>query len=275
MSASARVATPSQPDAGRAPWRRALGAARLAVLLIPAVMATAAAQPLDAHAEAGRAFDTLRALQPDRMPRLADGPGGAVLQVLGDAPRFLDAAAWGPADLGALSELCDRDKAVITSYFSFEALQQGEFVAATVVRNIHAYQDELAVLQPFLARCIARQVPVAEAMLRQMGERQASQLRLGGLKRSQMSLLQLYAGLSNCFTDAGFGPAYCGLLEVMAELAPVHARALPPASRAAAVRMLPAPASLAAGPQRVAVERIVNAMRDESCVALCLLGTGP
>ncbi|RYY85893.1 MAG: hypothetical protein EOO24_36105 [Comamonadaceae bacterium] len=235
----------------------------------------AAAPPLDAHAEAGRAFDTLRALQPDRMPRLAEAPGAAVLQVLGDTPRFLDAAAWAQGDLAALSELCDRSKAAITAYFSFGALQQGEFVAATVVRNIHAFQDELAVLQPFLARCIARQVPVAEAVLRQMGERQASQLRLGGLKRSQMSLLQLYAGLSNCFADAGFGPAYCGLLEVMAELAPLHARALPVASRVSVLRMLPQPASLAAGPQRAAVERIVEAMRDERCTALCLLGVAP
>ncbi|RZI71639.1 MAG: hypothetical protein EOP80_14830 [Variovorax sp.] len=270
MSASARAATPSPSDRTRAAfWLRACGLA--ALLLLP--LATAA-QPQDAHAEAGRAFDALRAVQPDRMPRLAEPESAAVLRVLGDAPRFLDAVRYGPDDLGALSDLCDRDRTAITAYTGFRALQQGQFVASVVVANILEFQEELAVLQPFLARCIGRQVPVAEGLLRQLGERKAAQLRLGGLKRSQDALLQLYAGVASCLSDPRFGPAYCGLLEVMAELAPVHARALPLASRAMVIRMLPPAEQVPPGPRRQAVQRIAEAMTGDRCTSLCLLGAG-
>lgn len=259
---------------GRWRARLAAGAMLLAALAVPV---RAGAQGLATHAEAGRAFDALRAMQPERMPRLADLQGGLVLRTLGDAPRFIDAAQFTPADLGALSDLCDRTKAAITAYTTFGAVQPGAkdpIDAAAVVRNILEFQDELALLQPFLARCIARQVPLAEAMLQQMGERQAAQLKLGGFKRSQTSLLQLYAGVASCFSDARFGSAYCGLLDLMAELAPVHARALPLASRAMAIRLLPPPQQVASGPQRQAVQRIVDVMGDPGCKGLCLLGAG-
>ena len=258
-------------------WRSALAIGTMVLAaLAPSFTGAASAAALGAHAEAGRAFDALRAAQPGRMPRLAEPEAGSVLRVLGDAPRFLDDVGYTPAELGVLSDLCDRDKAAITAYISFGAVQPGGGIdAAVVVRNVLEFQDELAVLQPFLARCIARQVPVAEAMLRQMGERQASQLRLGGLKRSQASLLQLYAGVATCLADTRFGPAYCSLLGLMAELAPVHARALPLASRTIAVRLLEPPQQLSAGPQREAVQRIVEAMRDDRCIGLCLLGAAP
>ena len=274
MSASARAATPSLSDRARAACRlRARVLAGLAVLLL--LPFAAGAQSPDAHAEAGRAFDTLRASQPDRMPRIAEPEGAAVLRVLGDAPRFLDAVRYGPDDLAVLSDLCDRERTAITDYTGFRAQQQGQFVASVVVANMLEFQEELAVLQPFLARCIARQVPVAEGLLRQLGERQAAQLRLGGLRRSQAVLLQLYAGVASCLSDARFGPSYCGLLDVMAELAPVHARALPLASRAMVTRMLPAVEQVPAGPRRQAVQRIAEAMAIDRCTSLCLLGAGP
>lgn len=256
--------------------RSRVAAAALALWAIVAAFgpSVADAQVLASHAEAGRAFDALRTLQPDRMPRLADVQGGMVLRTLGDAPRFVDAASFTPADLGALSDLCERDKAAIDAYTGFGAIQQGAIDAGRVVRNILEFQDELAVLQPFLARCIARQVPLAEAMLAQMSERQAAQLKLGGLKRSRTALLQLYAGASSCLSDARFGAAYCGLLEVLAELAPVHARALPLAARANAARMLPPPAQIPAGAQRDAVQRIVDALGGDGCKALCRVDSG-
>ena len=227
--------------------------------------------PLTAHAQAGQAFDGLRALHPNEMPRLADAQGGVVLRLLGDSSRFLDDVGYAPEDIGALSEVCDRAKAGITSYMSFQAVQQGAIDAKVVVQNVVDYQDELAVLQPFLARCIARQVPLAEAMLRRLGPAQASQLRLGGLTRAQTSLLQLYAGAATCFVDTRFGPSYCGLIDTLAELAPVHARGLPLVSRAFGIRLLPPPAQVPAGPQHDAVRRIVNALGDLRCTGLCLL----
>ncbi len=229
--------------------------------------------PLTAHAQAGQAFDGLRSLHPEEMPRLADAQGGVVLRLLGDSARFVDDVRYTPEDLAALSQVCDRTRAAITAYTSFNAVQQGVADAKVVVQNVVDYQDELAVLQPFVARCIARQVLLAEAMLQKLGAAQTSQLRLGGLKRAQNSLLQLYAGVASCFADPRFGPSYCALLDTMSELARVHARGLPLVSRAFALRMLPPPAQLATGPQREALQRIVDALGGIRCTGLCLLGS--
>ncbi|MEJ8848060.1 hypothetical protein [Variovorax rhizosphaerae] len=246
----------------------------LLVLVALAPLARAGSDlPLTAHAQAGHAFDGLRSLRPDEMPRLADAQGGVVLRLLGDSTRFVDNVKYEPEDLAALSQVCDRTRAAITAYTSFNALQQGVPDAKAVVQNVVDYQGEIAVLQPFVARCIARQVLLAEAMLQKLGAAQTSQLRLGGLKRAQNSLLQLYAGVASFFADTRFGASYCALLDTMSDLARVHARGLPLVSRAFALRLLPQPAQVPAGRQREALQRIVDALSDVRCTALCLLGS--
>ena len=240
---------------------------------------------LAAHVEAGRAFDALRAARPDTMPRLADADSAAVLRVLGDAPRFLDGTSFTPGDLGALSDLCDRDRSAIVAYIAFGALQNGQLVMDVMARNATSYQDEIALLQRFQARCIARQVPLAEALLRQMGEAQASRLRLGGLQRSQAALLQTYmVATGNCTVEeaAASGSSgsagssgYCGVLDTLAELAPVHARALPLASRATVASLVTPLIARAAGPRKAELQRIAEVMAGTRCTGLCLLQPSP
>ncbi|MEJ8853540.1 hypothetical protein WKW79_03110 [Variovorax robiniae] len=255
-------------------WQRiALAWVLLALIALAPVARAGSDLPLTAHAQAGQAFDGLRSLHPDQMPRLDDAQGGVVLRLLGDSKRFVDDVRYTPEDLAALSQVCDRTRAAITAYTSFNAVQQGVPDAKVVVQNVVDYQDELAVLQPFVARCIARQVLLAEAMLQKLGAAQASQLRLGGLKRAQNSLLQLYAGVASCFADSRFGASYCALLDTMSELARVHARGLPLVSRAFGLRLLPQPAQVPEGPRREALQRIVDALGDIRCTGLCLLGS--
>ncbi|RZI96207.1 MAG: hypothetical protein EOP78_04880 [Variovorax sp.] len=234
---------------------------------------------LAAHAEAGRAFDALRAARPDTMPRLADADSAAVLRVLGDAPRFLDGATFTPGELGTLSDLCDRDRSAIVAYIAFGAMQNGQLVMDVMARNAVDYQDEIALLQRFQARCIAKQVPLAEALFRQMGEAQASRLRLGGLQRSQTALLQTYmVAAGNCAvdgSDAPNSPGYCGVLDTLAELAPVHARALPLASRATVAGLVTPLLARAAPPRRAELQRIADSMASTRCMALCLLQPPP
>ncbi|AMM26302.1 hypothetical protein [Variovorax sp. PAMC 28711] len=241
----------------------------LAGLLAPLA---AGAQPLLTHAEAGRAFDALRASHPDTMPRLAEAESSAVLRTLADAPRFLAADRFAPADLGALSDLCDRTRNATTAYIAFGAMQQGQLVPDVMARNALAWQDEIALLQGFTARCIALQVPLAETLVKQMGEAQASRLRLGGIERSQFALLQIYVvAAGNCPIEAPESSSYCGVLDVMAGLAPVHARALPMASRATVRGLLAPLLARAAGEQRRSLQQILDAMGSPRCTGLCLL----
>lgn len=255
-------------------------------LLAISMMLLAAAAPLHAranpsvgpaaYADAGRAFDALRAAHPDTMPRLTEADGGAVLQVLGDAPRFLDGARYSAGELGALSDVCDRARATTVAYIAFNAMAEGQLAMDAMARNALTYQDEIALLQRFQARCIARQVPLAEALFRQMGEAQASRLRLGGLRRSQTALLQTYMiAAAYCPVEAAETSPYCGVLDTMAELAPVHARALPVASRATVAGLLTPLMARAAQTRRPALQRILDAMGDTRCTGLCGLQASP
>lgn len=230
----------------------------------------AAAQDTGAYVQASQEFDALRAAHPERLPRLADADAAPVLRTLADAPRFLPAK--GSADLAAVSDLCDRAQSAVVAYLSFGALQQGQLVPAVMSDNAAAYQDELALLQPFLARCVARQVPLAEATLRQLDPRTAAQLRLGGLRRGQAAILQLYASLATGLADPRVqARSMDALLDALADTAPAHARALALDARAAPRELAAAQVAQAAPARQAAWRRIASAMADTGCEALCAL----
>lgn len=227
------------------------------------------AQAAAEQAEAARTFASLRSAHPDRMPRLAEADAGPVLRALAD-PRA--ACRGAPADLAAVSDTCDHAQEAVLAYLSFGAMQDGRFVASVVAGNAATYQDELALLQPFLAHCIARQVPLAEETLRRLDPKMASQLRLGGLRRGQTGVLQLYAGLATAVGDARFGAAYVDvLLGALADSAPAHARALSVASRAVPRSLAADQLARAQGARRTAWQKVLDAMSDTRCEALCEL----
>lgn len=249
---------------GLARWVAALCVALASVLPL-----AAAAQDMAAHAAAGQAFDALRTAQPDRMPRLTQPEAAEALRTLADAATFLPAQA--SVDLPTLSDVCDRAQAAVVAYQTFGALQSGQLVASVVVDNGVTYQDELALLQPFVARCIARQVPLAEATLRQLDPRTVAQLRLGGLRRGQAAILQLYASLATALPDVRIRPATIdALLDALAETAPVHVRALAVAARTMP-RDLASAQGREGGARQAKWQRIAVAMGDTRCEALCEL----
>lgn len=247
----------------------------LAGLLLAAVGASGSqvqAQDLSAHAAAGARFEALRSAYPAAMPRLTDPQAAEVLHTLGDVQRFLPMRM--PAQLSAVGDTCGRARDVILAYQSFEAMQDGQLSPQRLLDNGATYQEELALLQPFLAHCIARQVPLAEATLRQIDPRMRLQLRLGGLRRGQATVMQLYASLSTSLGDARVQSASVeSLLDALAETASVHVRALTLGDR----RQLreTADAQLRNWPSSAAWQRIRQAMAQQHCAALCELGATP
>ncbi|RYF81270.1 MAG: hypothetical protein EOO29_11010 [Comamonadaceae bacterium] len=246
------------------------------MLLMVALMGwpggVAHAQDMGAHAAAGARFDALRSADPSAMPRLADSQAAEALQTLGDVQRFLPERVSAP--LAAVAETCGRVRDAIVAYQSFEAMQGGQLLPQRLLDNGATYQHELALLQPFLAHCIARQVPLAEATLQQIDPRMRAQLRLGGLRRGQASVMQLYASLSTALADARVQRAQTqALLDALAQTASVHVRALTLDDRrnlreAAAVQLRSAPSS-------TPWQRIRQAMADDTCAALCELASTP
>jgi len=244
-------------------------AAAVCVALAGALPLAAPAQDMAAHVAAGQTFDALRSAHPERLPRLAEPDAADALRTLADSSTFLPAQSG--VDLPTLSDACDRAQSAVVAYQTFGALQNGQLVASVVIDNSATYQDELALLQPFVARCIAKQVPLAEATLRQMDPRTVAQLRLGGLRRGQATILQLYASLATALPDARIRPVNVdALLVALAETVSVHVRALAVAARAVP-RDLAVGQGREGGPRQAKWQRIAAAMADTRCEALCEL----
>ena len=253
---------------GLRPWLAPL----LAAAFIAGFGPGARAQDMAAHVAAGVRFEALRAADPATMPRLADPRAAEALRTLADVPRFLPARM--SAQLPAVADTCGRVRDVIVAYQSFEALQGGRLSPQRLLDNSAAYQDELALLQPFLAHCTARQVPLAEAALQQIDPRLRPQLRLGGLRRAQGTVMQLYASLSAALADARVRSASTRpLLDALAQTAGVHVRALTLDDRQRLREM--AREQLRAAPTSAPWRRIQQAMADERCAALCELASTP
>lgn len=252
---------------------RGLGRLRSALgLLLACALGTASAQDMRAHADAAAAFDALRQADAGAMPRLAEPRAAALLRTLGDAKRFLpEPKRAGSTDaLAALSDTCDRAREAAVAYQTFGALRGGQLDLRRMGDNAAEYQAELALLQPFLARCIARQIPLAESTLRQIDPRMRAQLRPGGLRRGQAAVMTLYASLATAMGDARISAANRQpLLAALAETAPVHARALSLPDRAALRRTLESQPT--SGPAAAPWRRIRQAMGDTRCEALCEL----
>ncbi|RYF73484.1 MAG: hypothetical protein EOO29_26620 [Comamonadaceae bacterium] len=248
-----------------------------AVMLLMAVLvawpgAGVHAQGLDAHAAAGARFEALRNADPAAMPRLADAQAAETLQTLGDVQQFLPQRM--SAQLPAVADACGRVRDAIVAYQSFEAMQGGQLLPQRLLDNGATFQEELAQLQPFLAHCIARQVPLAEATLERIDPRMRAQLRLGGLRRGQASVMQLYASLSTSLADARVERAHTkALLKALAETASVHVRALSLDDRRSLRET--AGAQLRKAPSSAPWQRIRQAMADERCAALCELASSP
>ncbi|WP_225782885.1 hypothetical protein [Xenophilus sp. Marseille-Q4582] len=230
------------------------------------------AQDLSAHAAAGARFEALRSAQPHAMPRLADPQAAQALRTLGDVARFLPAHM--SAQLPAVADTCGRVRDAVLAYQSFGALQDGQLSPQRLLDNGATYQEELGLLQPFLAHCIARQVPLAEAALQQIDPRMRARLRLGGLQRGQATVMQLYASLSAALADPRVQPAQTqALLAALADTAGVHVRALTLENRHALRAMADEHLRQASadGPMAPAWRRIEQALADERCAALCEL----
>lgn len=240
------------------------------------------AQDFADHALAAERFQALRRAEPAAMPSLTQPKVVKVLTTLADIERFLPQPVT--AELPALSVACDRVRDVSLAYQAFEALQEGQLSPQRLLANAHTYQAELSLLQPFLAHCIERQIPLAEAVLQQISPALRPQLRMGGLRRGQSSVLQLYASLATSSDHPRIArESIQPLLLALADTAQVHVRALSLQDRAGLHQLAQDRMNGVQRDQSVprkqrqestdAWARIARAMQSTRCEALCALAS--
>ncbi|MDR0775503.1 MAG: hypothetical protein LBE81_02560 [Azonexus sp.] len=135
--------------------------------------AGANAGSFDAYIQASEQFDAQIA-QSNALPRLTDEKDAALIATLSDRRRFLDGVQFTKADIPVLVDVCGRANKTALRYALFDLAGSGvdknkppaenaQIIAAHVMQNTIAYQDELSMLQPFLFQCLAAEMlPMAE-----------------------------------------------------------------------------------------------------------------
>lgn len=127
---------------------------------------------------------------PPRVDQLAPAAQWAIL---GDYEKYLDAWIFEPTDLTVLLGLCSQTHSIAVSYllhnakstvdpFSPMQVQQQKTVAL-MNANAIKFQKEFAVLQPFVIRCLATQIPLLAQFIKTLPVEQLTFVRRDGLKQ--------------------------------------------------------------------------------------------
>ncbi|VVE79134.1 hypothetical protein [Pandoraea sputorum] len=237
------------------------------------------ADPLDGYMQASQQFDEWMEKY-SAMPRLSDERAATFLAPLSDSRRFLDGNTFGEAQLPVLMDLCgqanrkaknyllfDLDK-VVEESMPLDAAQQAIF--GKMLRNSLTYQDELALLQPFEIRCMAKLVPLVTRMFEHMKPEEITPVRRQGIEMMRKGMDSFFLATLSSASDPSLNDRYrTNMLMAAAETAPQIVPAMKPEEReklklAAKTVVNTAPENL-----KDYIERIADTFAQPNCEGLC------
>jgi hypothetical protein len=101
--------------------------------------------------------------------RVKDPKAAEIIATLSDI-RFLSSNRYQMKDMGGLMDLCDQSNKAVMSYVMFDVKsvinpqsdpqQMAARLAPLMEKNVRTFQNELGELQPFLFRCLAKEIPL-------------------------------------------------------------------------------------------------------------------
>jgi hypothetical protein len=257
-----------------------------AVILLWSVTAQCApgANELAAYKDAGARLGVLIASAQDARDRqqLKTPEVMSLVRTISDEERILGTGAYSMAELDTLMEICEVANKAVVSLALFDLKSQldpkgtpEQTQAAAIplmTRNIVAFQDELKEIQPFLFRCLARQIPPMTQFIASLKPAEFTDIRRQGLRGARSGLMKVYFGAIRAGTESGIRDDYRNaVLTSLAETADAFASIVEvPARRKMQEAMLEA-AAKATGEQKLYLTRIATAFGGEQCDGLCAI----
>lgn len=237
---------------------------------------------LAAYREAGLKFALLVA-EAER----GTGPKGLqtaevdlIVAVLSDEKRFLKIEQYTGKELESVLDLCGMSNRAIMSLALFSLKEHVDpkaspetitvQVAALMQKNLESFSRHLRYLQPFLIRCLAKQVPPMTEFVRSLPAAQFTDVRREGLQQFRNGLAQAFVSVAQSLGNPGSDEAYrLALVQALAESAPSLVSALPVALRLQ-IRSIINPSAESSPPRFAAyLQKIYEALNDNSCDGLC------
>ncbi|HEY0588724.1 MAG TPA: hypothetical protein VGD52_21500 [Pseudoduganella sp.] len=249
----------------------------LAVLLCGATSVASA----DEFAAYKQAASQLRALP---QPARAASPKAAPLfAILSDNQRFLESRTFAVSDMAKLREMCGTSTKLMATYMldgtqaaAAAAGKDQQKVNAAVTeraaRNARVFQDELAQLFPFAARCGAHLIPVTEAFTAKLPPEQLDEVRLAGVRQMQQGAFNTLSGTIAMLAHKEMDEAHLvRITRAVANSAPAYASVLSLAMRDQVKGMATTVQNTVSAEQAKLLAQVVQAMQDRKCNKLCMV----
>jgi hypothetical protein len=244
-----------------------------------AALCAPAANDLAAHKDAGTRLVTLIEAA-DKTSQLKTPQVTALVKRVSDDARMLRQASYTVADLGVIDDVCGTANKASVSFMLFglksqvnpaDPQQQAQQkLIALMNQNTVVFQDELEKLQPFLLRCLAREIPLATQFVASLKPEELTPVRIQGLMGIRSGLLQVYSGVLQAANDTRFREDYrTAMLSVLAETSARFASVMDLSLRRRLLDAAQAAASKASDPYKPYLTRIATGLSSESCDGLC------
>lgn len=255
-------------------------------LLLCGGMATAAptAEALAEYRLASERFSTriAEAEAGDKAAQLRDAEFARLVEALSDERAMLVEGPYSSGEVETDIEICGIANKATMSLVLFDLKasiapsqdQQALMVEfnALMVRNILEFQDEFTQLQPFLFRCLAKQLRGLEQFIASLSPEQFTDVRRGGVVKMRQAILMTFHNILTAAGDPALKESYrIAVVSALAETAETYASAVPLSGR----KLLADAAARSATSGDVRFDayatQIMRAFRSETCATLCMV----
>lgn len=216
------------------------------------------------------------------VPRLSDKTAATLLTELGNSGKYLEGKTFDVQQLGLLNNVCGEANSISVGYLFFDAKKSLDPQADATVNaqklqtlmsaNSITFQQELAIVQPFITHCMAAQIPVLTTFVKNLEPQGFTEVRRNGLRQLTRGLATSMIGILTSASEPQMGDYYREKsMRALATNARVFSAALPLALRKEVLDFLNTQRTLM--PQKYAayVDKVEQALLPIDCDNLCLL----
>ncbi len=239
---------------------------------------------LAAHKEAGARLTSLiqKAQDSSQVSQLKSPTVMSLVKVISNEARILKSDPYTSAELGTLLDICEVANRASMSLILFdlkahlnETMTQSQIQAeafALMNRNTAMFQNELKELQPFLIRCLAKEVQPMTQFMTSLKPADFTDVRRQGLAQARSGIYKIYAGALQISNETTYREDFrIALLVVLAETSDRFVSMFQLPERKQLYDSMKISASRASGSYKVYLTRIANSLSIDTCEGLCAL----
>ncbi len=230
--------------------------------------------PPDAATRVQTAYKDIEALAQKTLvkgvlPKWSDPDGQAALARMWDAPAILGTPPYAGKDTSTLMSVMPVEVALTKSYILFTPKPGTQ---PDLTANSIAYQDEIARGSAFLMRVFGATLPALDDFVAHLKPEQMTKVRLEGIRRMRLGMLQEVTGLSSTMRSDGLKPENRAVIvAALADSAGPLSAAVLPTDREAMIKTVEPAMPMLTADEKTRMQGFIASMKRTDCKGLCAL----